>query len=124
VSYVNGLVIELGRKLRAPEDEEAGVETYTALWGRPNAVAAWLGVMAATGALALQAARLIRFQGLVAAALGAAFVVSGALAADFLRDPRPGRGRRFEAASGLWTVCLYLSLGVVPLAVAAAGRAP
>src|SRR5262245_37021534 len=34
VSYFNGIVIEVGRKIRAPQDEEVGVNTYTAVWGR------------------------------------------------------------------------------------------
>ena len=33
MSYFNGIVVEVGRKLRAPEDEETGVETYTSLYG-------------------------------------------------------------------------------------------
>lgn len=36
-SYANGLVIEIGRKIRAPEDEESGVDTYSALWGHKTA---------------------------------------------------------------------------------------
>ena len=36
-SYCNGMVVEIGRKIRAPEDEERGVETYTAVWGRSTA---------------------------------------------------------------------------------------
>ena len=32
-SFFNGIVVEMGRKIRAPADEEKGVETYSALWG-------------------------------------------------------------------------------------------
>jgi len=32
-TFWGGTVIEIGRKLRAPQNEEHGVETYTALWG-------------------------------------------------------------------------------------------
>ena len=38
VSYLNGIVIEIGRKTRVPEDEEPGVDTYSALWGSRGAV--------------------------------------------------------------------------------------
>ena len=34
-----------------------------------------------------------------------------------------GRGRRFGAASGAWTLCRYLGLGAVPMALAAGGGA-
>lgn len=37
-SFFNGVVVEIGRKLRAPADEEPGVETYSAVWGRPKAL--------------------------------------------------------------------------------------
>jgi 4-hydroxybenzoate polyprenyltransferase len=36
-SFANGLVIELGRKLRQPHAEEDGVPTYTRLWGMSKA---------------------------------------------------------------------------------------
>ena len=46
--YANGMVFEIGRKLRAPQDEEQGVETYSALWGiGPASLAWWLAVVAA-----------------------------------------------------------------------------
>jgi 4-hydroxybenzoate polyprenyltransferase len=38
VSFFNGTVLEIGRKIRAPQDEEAGVETYSFLWGRGGAL--------------------------------------------------------------------------------------
>jgi 4-hydroxybenzoate polyprenyltransferase len=60
-SYFNGLVIEIGRKVRAPADEEEGVNTYSALWGPRTAVLAWLGVMTATAACAVLGARAIDF---------------------------------------------------------------
>jgi len=44
-SFFSGLVIEIGRKIRAPEDEEPGVETYSRLWGRRTATLAWWGAM-------------------------------------------------------------------------------
>jgi hypothetical protein len=33
LSFVNGCVLEIGRKLWAPENEIAGVDTYSGLWG-------------------------------------------------------------------------------------------
>jgi 4-hydroxybenzoate polyprenyltransferase len=32
VTFLNGVVIEIGRKIRAKEAEEVGVETYSYLW--------------------------------------------------------------------------------------------
>jgi len=117
ISYFNGMVIEIGRKIRAPADEEDGVETYSAIWGRRRAVAAWLGAMALCAACALVAAREIRFVAPVAAVLAILLAAALAAAVGYLREARPGSGRRFELVSGVWTLAMYVSVGVVPLAL-------
>jgi 4-hydroxybenzoate polyprenyltransferase len=114
-SFCNGVVIELGRKIRAPEQEEPGVETYSFLWGRRVAVGAWLAAQAATFACALAAARPIGAAGLVGGVLGAGWLGALALGASFVRSGRGRLAKRLELASGAWTLALYLSLGVVPL---------
>lgn len=118
-SFCNGIVIELGRKIRSPEQEERGVQTYTALWGRPTAVGAWLAAMMATLACALAAAARIGFAVPVAAVLGVVLVVAGALGVAFARTSRGSLAKRVELVSGIWTLALYLTLGVVPLTVRA-----
>lgn len=114
VSFLNGFIIEIGRKIRAPGDEETGVDTYSALWGRRAAVRAWLLAMSLTGGVALVAAGKIDFLLPTAALLGSLFVGSLLFGMRFLRDPKSGKP--FESLAGLWTLCLYLTLGVVPLA--------
>jgi len=114
-SFCNGLVIELGRKIRAPEQEEMGVETYTFLWGRPVAIAAWLAAMAATFACAVVAARRIEFLMPVAFVLSALWLGGLALGLAFLRTVQRKLAKGIEAYSGVWTLALYLLLGVVPL---------
>ena len=115
VSYCNGLSLELGRKIRAPGDEEKGVETYTALWGRPRAVAAWLGTLLVTAAAACTAAERIDFSRPVLLALCVALLVAIWIARGFLRAPSGAGAKRIETFSGLWTLTLYLSLGALPL---------
>ena len=114
-SFCNGLVIELGRKIRAPGQEEPGVETYTALWGRPTAVAAWLAALVATLGCALAAAQRIAFLAPLAAVLTGLLLVAAWVGIRFVLTPRPGLARGIEACSGGWTLALYLTLGVVPL---------
>jgi 4-hydroxybenzoate polyprenyltransferase len=114
-SFCNGIVIEFGRKIRAPADEENGVQTYSFLWGRSTAVLAWLGMMLATATCATLAAWRIGFTIPVAAGTGMIFLLGLAAGANFLRSPRPGNGRRFELLAGIWTLVLYLSLGIIPL---------
>jgi hypothetical protein len=117
VSYFNGLVIELGRKIRGPKEEEPGVNTYSALWGRRNAILAWLGSLMATTAFAFAAAWQIDFLVPVSVLLAILLLVAAVLVGRFLRQPDAGRAKAIETASGLWTILMYLSLGAVPLLV-------
>ena len=60
-SFCNGLVIELGRKLRQPSEEEDGVPTYSKLWGLKKAAWAWFGCIMFTTLFATLAAIQIQF---------------------------------------------------------------
>jgi hypothetical protein len=115
VSYLNGIVIEVGRKTRAAADEEPGVETYSALWGAQGAVLVWLGALACTATAAWQAAARIGTAAPMLALLVVLFSICGVTALRFLRQPVAGSGRSFELMSGIWTVLMYLGLGVCPL---------
>lgn len=114
-SFFNGIVIEIGRKIRAPRDEEEGVQTYTALWGRNRAVVAWLGAMVATALFALLAASRIDFTLPVCVALAALVIAASIVSLQFIARPVTERAKAFEAMSGAWTLVLYLSLGAGPL---------
>jgi 4-hydroxybenzoate polyprenyltransferase len=115
VSFFNGIVIEIGRKIRAPQDEEQGVETYSVLWGRKHAVWVWLGVLSVTAASATLAAEQINFLWPVVAILLLLLFIGAAAGWHFLQHPKPGAGKRFELIAGVWTLCMYLSLGAGPL---------
>lgn len=114
-SFFNGMVVEIGRKIRAPEDEERGVDTYSAVWGRRRAVIAWLGVMVVTLAAATLAARAIDAVGIVGPVLGVLLLVAAVEGARIARAPHRGQGKRIELLAGLWTIAMYLSVGVIPL---------
>lgn len=116
VSYLNGIVIEIGRKTRAAVDEEHGVETYSALWGMRGAVLAWLAALVCTACAAWQAAGRIGVGAPMLALLVVLLSICGAAALRFLRHPVAGGGRSIEVMSGVWTVLMYLGLGVCPLA--------
>jgi 4-hydroxybenzoate polyprenyltransferase len=117
VSFCNGFNLEIGRKVRAPGDEEPGVETYSALWGRTRASAAWCGVLLVTAACARAAAAAVRFVAPVIAILAVLLVAAGTVAARYLRRPVTARAKAVELTAGIWTLLLYLSLGIVPLLV-------
>jgi 4-hydroxybenzoate polyprenyltransferase len=115
VSFCNGFVLEIGRKVRAPEDEEHGVETYSFLWGRRRAISAWYGVLLVTAASALLAAFQIQFATQASALLAVLLAVAAVFGARFLRAPTSGRAKAIELTSGVWTLGMYLSLGALPL---------
>ncbi len=114
-SLFNGMVIEIGRKIRSPEDEEEGVSTYSVVWGRPKALGAWLLVMSFTLVCACIAVRRIDFFLPLVIILG--ITLSGAVlvGTSFLRRQTQGAGKWIENWSGIWTLMLYLSLGPIPL---------
>jgi 4-hydroxybenzoate polyprenyltransferase len=113
-SYFNGLAIEIGRKIRSPQDEEEGVNTYSRLWGRSKAVTSWWGVMALTFLFAAMAAARMGVVWQVGSILLAAFAAAVVVGVCFLRQPKAGRGKWIEQLSGVWTLALYLSLGFAP----------
>jgi 4-hydroxybenzoate polyprenyltransferase len=112
-SFFNGLVIEIGRKSRQPGDEEEGVETYSRLWGKSGAAAVWVACLLATLGCASMAAVKIDFVPVVVAGLGVVLVPAAAVAMIYARKSLPGKW--IESLSGLWTLALYLLLGLVPL---------
>jgi 4-hydroxybenzoate polyprenyltransferase len=112
-SFFNGIVIEIGRKLRQPADEEEGVETYSRLWGKSGGAAVWLSAMAATMICAGMAATRIGFVLPLLAALGTVLAIAVVILPRYLRGQL--HGKRIESLTGLWTLTLYLMLGIVPL---------
>lgn len=112
-SFFNGLVIEIGRKLRQPVDEEEGVETYSRLWGKRGAASVWILCLVATLGCAAMAAAKIGFVMPVVAGLGLVLLPSIAIAVVYASKSLSGK--RLEAMSGVWTLALYLLLGLVPL---------
>ena len=107
MAYAGGGVFEVGRKVRAREDEREGVETYSAAWGLPRALAAWMGFVAASAlTLGTVAGPALR------AALAGGVLLLGLSAVWIARRPAPSRVALVERASGLWLVALYVALGL------------
>ncbi len=117
-SFFNGMVVEIGRKIRSKPDEETGVQTYSAVWGPRPAVASWLAVMALTTLFAVLAAHAVGATWVVLGILGALALVAVVESVRFLRTMRPGQGKRLETLSGIWTIAMYLGVGVVPFFLA------
>jgi hypothetical protein len=115
LAFFNGLVIEIGRKIRAPADEREGVDSYTAAWGTPAALGAWVTAILVAGANAALAAGAYDAAAITALAL-APLALAAALPAFLLaRRPDPGAGKRVEVAAGLWVLTSYATFGGIAL---------
>jgi 4-hydroxybenzoate polyprenyltransferase len=123
-SFFNGAALEIGRKIRGPDGEEEGVRTYSRLWGRRTATLAWLGTLTLTAGCAIQAADRVDFLRPAAGTLTILLFAALALARAFLAHPTNPNSRRLDHFSGLWTISLYLLLGIVPLALKKLGAVP
>ncbi len=104
LSFCVGMVGEIGRKVRAPDDEEFGVETYTVLWGRHTAVNLWLLVALATALTAGQACRVFASDHFFAPVLAILFAATVAVGWRFMRRPNRAHAQVIEAVSGLWAL--------------------
>jgi 4-hydroxybenzoate polyprenyltransferase len=71
--------------------------------------------MAATLAFALIAARRIAFVGPIGITMGVLWLAAAALGYTFLRTVSGKCARLIETWSGVWSLALYLTLGVIPL---------
>jgi 4-hydroxybenzoate polyprenyltransferase len=117
-SYANGLVLEVGRKIRAPDGEEEGVETYSKRWGRLLAVTAWGLAVVSAAAFSIIAALLVGAGTWAAGVLGLLVVAVGLAAGRFLREPTADRAEAIELCSGLWLLGSYGCMGLLPLLIA------
>ena len=110
-------MIEIGRKLRAPRDEERGVETYSSLLGYPRATLAWWVSFAVTAGIATAASAIIHTSWVDAPLFAIATAAALAIAFLFLRSPLRTSANRIERFSGVWTIVMYLALGALPYAL-------
>jgi 4-hydroxybenzoate polyprenyltransferase len=111
VSFFNGIVLELGRKIRAPHDEKPGVQTYSSMLGLYKSVYLWIAVLFATLVLALLAAEFAKLPMGVFAALCVYFVLTLLAAVWHLKKQSSASAKIIEIASGAWTILMYLTLG-------------
>jgi 4-hydroxybenzoate polyprenyltransferase len=114
VTFMNGVLIEIGRKVKAPEDEREGVDTYTHGWGVRTAPAVWLLALATSAVCAWLASRDTQTTALTLWIIVPVALLCAVPAVAFLH----GRGRawasRLERASQLWPLITYALLGSAP----------
>lgn len=114
VTFLNGCVLEIGRKIRAPEDERERVETYSLLWGPKVAAVVWIGVLVLTASFAWMAALQTGAGAGTALTLGVLLALTSVPAFRFTRTPSRRLGKAIDLSGGLWTLAMYLLLGAGP----------
>jgi 4-hydroxybenzoate polyprenyltransferase len=120
LAFANGCVLEIGRKVWAPEEEREGVETYSRLWGPKRAAGSW--IVSVVTAAALLALALAAIDG-PSPGLDHTVVVMGGIAAinlvgalwagvRFRWRPTLWRRKRISETSILCVVISYLALAM------------
>ena len=115
VSFLNGIVLEFGRKIKAPENEEPGVQSYTSLYGTRSAVVCWLLVLTLTAVSSLLAAKYAGFSTSMQLVFPVFMLFSAIPGLLFLKQPSAKTAKWIENSSGLWTLSMYLLLGGLPM---------
>ena len=115
LSFVNGCVLEIGRKLWAPEAEIAGVDSYSSLWGPTRGALVWSGCVAVSLALLLGVAVVTGAFWITLALGGAMAALCLAAAASYASAPTAAAQKRMDTLAGLWVFACYALAGFAPL---------
>lgn len=114
-SFLDGIVIEVGRKMRAPEDEEEGVQTYSKIWGRKVCAAVLIGCMVVSMVCTFIATNQID-RALPAYIIDPIVLVFISIyCIKYVKNPTSKNSKGVETLSGLWSIVEYTVLGILPL---------
>lgn len=114
VSYLNGMVLEMGRKLRPIANEEPGVQTYTKLWGLKRGPLIWIGILTVNFILAIFAAQTAGHGPAILVALTVLYGLALLPGILFIKNPTTKTSKWIELMSILWAIGMYLGLGGIP----------
>lgn len=117
LSFVNGCVLEIGRKIWTPKNEREGVDSYSRLWGIPLSVSIWMVLLALSFGLLVGVGYATGH--LIATALPGLIMLLGAfwIGAAMRKAPTDKRQQWLDTVSGLWVFVCYTAAGFAPLVV-------
>jgi 4-hydroxybenzoate polyprenyltransferase len=115
VSYMNGIVLEIGRKIRIPKMEAEGVLTYSSLLGANRATLLWIFILFLTLVLSIAASVFAGYGTAAFIVLGSVFLLCSLPAFLFLKKKVQKLSKSIEYASALWTIAMYMTLGSGPM---------
>lgn len=115
LSFVNGCVLEIGRKVWSAENEREGVETYSSLLGASPSAMLWAGTC--TAAWVLLAAVGWMLNAVIVVALPALVVLLVIIwaALRFSKSPNTQNQKWVDALAGLWVLVCYCLAGYGPI---------
>ncbi len=113
VSYFNGIVLEIGRKLKTPKAEKEGVVTYSGLLGFTKAAYLWMAILTITLTLAAAASYYADLSVISYYVLAAFYLICLFFAFRYSQDPSAKNSKYIEVMSGVWTLLMYGTLGGV-----------
>lgn len=113
VSFMNGIVLEIGRKIRIPEKEE--FNTYSTMMGAAKATRLWLVILVLTFGFSVLASWFAGYGFTGFLILMCLFILCALPGILFLRRQSERHSKFIEYASALWTIGMYLTLGGVPM---------
>ena len=117
MSFVNGCVVEIGRKIYAPINERRGVETYSALVGPRRATLLWCMLLVAACGFLIALGNAVAAP-VTVVALGVGGVTACFyFAASFWRRLDSTAQRRLDQMSAMWFFVSYGAVGFAPLAL-------
>ncbi|MEW2918048.1 UbiA family prenyltransferase [Ruegeria sp. ANG10] len=119
LSFVNGCVLEIGRKLWAPENEITGVDTYSGLWGPRQAGRIWVGCVLISYALLVGTGAATGVGWLSALIGGLALIPSFLAAKRYVHAPTVKAQDRMDTIAGLWVFFCYATAGFLPYLIGA-----
>ncbi len=115
LTFFNGSILEIGRKLLTKENEREGVDTYSKLWGRRAGVLAWLTCIGFSSLILLAIGWVIQTF-LPMAVFGIVmFGICIRAGWAYATSPNDRTQGYVDTLSAIWVLFSYVSLAFVPL---------
>ncbi|MCH2198588.1 MAG: UbiA family prenyltransferase [Flavobacteriales bacterium] len=114
VSFMNGIVLEVGRKLRAPDEEREGVLTYSSMLGARKAIHLWIVCLFATATLAAFACIYGGFHPACLIVLTMNLLLCLVVGLRYRGNQSSKNAKTMEVISGIWSIMMYLTIGGLP----------
>lgn len=118
VSFFNGLLVELGRKTWAPEQERHNVDSYSSYCGLNKALMIFCGVMFSAYVCILIVGFQVGFFIPIILLMTLLLIWGVSILKKFSHTRKLTEAKKLEFFSGIWVISSYLIMGIIPLGYA------